>query len=320
MSFVHDDADFPDLLRIVAEKRSFSPGLIEKDYWVTHTLWAIHEAGFDVWFKGGTSLSKGFSLIERFSEDLDLKIEAVRVPDVPTVSNWKSEGTSAIQQRKAFFQILPTALRIPGAKPSLDPDSPDRSWRSASVHVAYPGHYLDDLGGLFNPFVLLEIGSARVTPFVPCDLTSLVHDELVAQGQMGDFVDNRPKAVRCVHPLVTLLEKLDALHRRVPKTTVEPAAFVRHFEDAAKLIAAESTLPPLSSYQDVVALANDMMGERQIAKLPSSADGAFNLGHDQRGESIRGSYTAIAPMFWGPRVLLEEACTLIRGWIRRTFE
>ncbi len=112
MSFVHDDADFPDLLRIVAEKRSFSPGLVEKDYWVTHTLWAIHEAGFDVWFKGGTSLSKGFSLIERFSEDLDLKIEAVRVRDVPTVSNWKSEGTSAIQQRKAFFEILPTALRI----------------------------------------------------------------------------------------------------------------------------------------------------------------------------------------------------------------
>ena len=63
-----------------------------------------------------------------------------------------------------------------------------------------------------------------------------------------------------------------------------------------------------------------MMGERQIAKLPNSADGAFNLGHDQRGDSIRGSYTAIAPMFWGPRVPLEEACTLIRGWIRRTFE
>jgi len=41
--------------------------MVEKDYWVTHTLWAIHEQGFEVWFKGGTSLWKGFGLIDRFS-------------------------------------------------------------------------------------------------------------------------------------------------------------------------------------------------------------------------------------------------------------
>lgn len=319
MSFVHDDADFPDLLRIVADKRGFSPGLVEKDYWVTHTLWAIHQTGFDVWFKGGTSLSKGFSLIERFSEDLDLKIEAGRVPDIPSVRSWKSEGTKAIRERKAFFEILPKALRVPGGKPSLDPHSPDRSWRSADVHVAYPGHYLEDLGALFKPFVRLEIGSARVTPFVLCDLTSLVHDELVEQGQMGEFEDTRARAVRCVHPLVTLLEKLDALHRRVPKTSIEPAVFVRHFEDAAKLIAAESTLPNLADYADVLALANDMMREGQIAMLPNASDAAFNVGHDPRWESIREAYSAIAPMFWGPRVPLDEACASIRDWIRRTF-
>ena len=74
MSFVHDDREFGDLLRIVAGERRIAPGLIEKDYWVTHTLWALHDMGFDVWFKGGTSLSKGFGLIERFSEDLDLKV------------------------------------------------------------------------------------------------------------------------------------------------------------------------------------------------------------------------------------------------------
>lgn len=68
MSFVHDDPDFPDLLRIVAERRGLGVALVEKDYWVTHTLWALHAQGFEVWFKGGTSLSKGFGLIERFSE------------------------------------------------------------------------------------------------------------------------------------------------------------------------------------------------------------------------------------------------------------
>ena len=75
MSFIHEDRDFNDLLRIVAKRHGLPVGLVEKDYWVTHVLWAIHNQGFDVWFKGGTSLSKGFELIKRFSEDLDLKID-----------------------------------------------------------------------------------------------------------------------------------------------------------------------------------------------------------------------------------------------------
>ena len=65
MSFPHDAADFDDLLQIVAEKRRLGVALVEKDYWVTHTLWALQAQGFDIWFKGGTSLSKGFGLIER---------------------------------------------------------------------------------------------------------------------------------------------------------------------------------------------------------------------------------------------------------------
>jgi predicted nucleotidyltransferase component of viral defense system len=75
LSFVHDDPEFDDLLRIVAEGRGLAVGLVEKDYWVTHVLWSLHELRLEVWFKGGTSLSKGFGLIERFSEDLDLKLE-----------------------------------------------------------------------------------------------------------------------------------------------------------------------------------------------------------------------------------------------------
>ena len=64
MTFVHEDAEFDDVLRIVAGRRGLAIGLVEKDYWVTHALWALHAEGFDVWFKGGTSLSKGFGLIE----------------------------------------------------------------------------------------------------------------------------------------------------------------------------------------------------------------------------------------------------------------
>ena len=320
MNFPHDDAEFGDLLRIVAGKRGLSPGLVEKDYWVTHTLWALHDSGFDICFKGGTSLSKGFSLIERFSEDLDLKIERGRVPDVPTVSNWRSQGTQAVEQRKAFFDRLTTAINVPGASTSLDPDLCDASWRSAGLRVTYEGHYLRELGEFFKPFVLLEVGDARVAPFVACDLTSAVHDELAAQGQAQHFLDNRPLGVRCVHPLVTLLEKLDALHRRVPKTDLEPASFVRHFEDIARIIAAESTLPPLADQSGVIELAREMLDQRQIAGLPDAGDPAFIVEKNERWNSILKAHKSIAPIFWGSRVSLEEACASIREWIRRSFE
>jgi hypothetical protein len=48
MTFVHEDAEFDDLLRIVAGRRGLAIGLVEKDYWVTHALWALHAEGFDV--------------------------------------------------------------------------------------------------------------------------------------------------------------------------------------------------------------------------------------------------------------------------------
>ncbi len=67
MRFPHDDPEFDDLLRIAADARRISVAMTEKDYWVTHALWSLEVQGFDVWFKGGTSLSKGFGLIRRRS-------------------------------------------------------------------------------------------------------------------------------------------------------------------------------------------------------------------------------------------------------------
>jgi hypothetical protein len=102
MNFAHDDTDFDALLQIVAARQRIGIGLVEKDYWVTHTLWALHDQGFDIWFKGGTSLSKGFGIIQRFSEDLDVKIEPGRVPSFPVVANWKGDGKKAVIERKSI--------------------------------------------------------------------------------------------------------------------------------------------------------------------------------------------------------------------------
>jgi len=315
LSFPHEDPDFGGLLRIVARKRRLSLGLVEKDYWVTHALWALHQLGLEIWFKGGTSLSKGFGLIERFSEDLDLKIEAGAPAGLPSVANWKSEGKKAAGERRAFFAALAKTLRVPGATVLVDPGFEDRAHRSAQYRVTYPGKHLGALAATMRPFVLLEVGSARVTPFVECDLTSFVHEELESLGQLRDFDDSRPRAVRCVHPLVTLLEKLDALHRRVPRGDMAPATFVRHFEDAAGIIAGEKGLPALAGYPDVSALAEEMLAQRQIAALPDGADPAFRPNDGDRFRDVRSAHAAIGAVFWGERVDLDEACERIRRWI-----
>jgi hypothetical protein len=316
MSLVHERRqDFADLVEIVAAERGLRRSIVEKDYWVTHTLWALSAAGLEVWFKGGTSLSKGFGLIERFSEDLDLKIEPGTVTALPMVPNWKSEGTRATAERRAFFEALPGAFVVPSCEVALDVESIDRAWRGASLRVTYPSVYPGELPPEVSGHVLLEVGSARVTPHVPRDITSWVHEKLHTIGLNAEYDDNRAPGVRCVHPLVTLLEKIDALHRRFPNPAAPPQTFVRHYEDAARLVAGAASLPPLEGYPDVRALAQELVAQKQLSAHPTAADAALTPTDDARWQAIRSAHAAIQPMFWGPRVSLDDACAAVRGWI-----
>jgi predicted transcriptional regulator of viral defense system len=59
----------------VAEEKGIAPALVEKDYWITHCLYGLQQLGLKFELKGGTSLSKGYGIIHRFSEDIDIRIE-----------------------------------------------------------------------------------------------------------------------------------------------------------------------------------------------------------------------------------------------------
>jgi len=120
MSFVHEDAEFGRLLDIVARETGIAAALIEKDYWVTHALWALHGSGLEIWFKGGTSLSKGFAIIQRFSEDLDLMIERGSVGGLPDVIHWTSTNKGPLAKRRAFYDALAGALVVPGVRVEQD--------------------------------------------------------------------------------------------------------------------------------------------------------------------------------------------------------
>jgi hypothetical protein len=74
-----------------AIQRNVSPVLVEKDFWVCWLLAVLFESEFadSLVFKGGTSLSKVFGVIDRFSEDIDLSLspEFLQLPDVGTSRN-----------------------------------------------------------------------------------------------------------------------------------------------------------------------------------------------------------------------------------------
>ena len=313
MTFVHQDAEFRQLVQIVSRSTGIAAALIEKDYWVTHTLWAIHQTGLDIWFKGGTSLSKGFGLIQRFSEDLDLMVQHGKFSGLPEVTNWTSVNKGPVAKRRAFYDALAAALVVPDASVEQDATRVDKQARSADYLARYPGALLAELGPALSPFVRLEVGRARVVPHVQKSLTSFVHAHLEKQGMLADYVDNRPMEVRCVHPLVTLFEKLDALARRYNRDDMEPDSFIRHYEDAAQIIREENKLPEME--MAAAALANDMLEQKDIAALPHADEPALSLDNPEKRVAVYNAYAKIAPMYWGPRIPLDEACETIRTWL-----
>ena len=103
--------------------------------------------------------------------------------------------------------------------------------------------------------------------------------------------------------------------RRLPREDIAPATFVRHFEDAARIIRAKTALPPLSDYASVSALADEMLTQKQIAALPSSTHAAFAPKDDGRWRAVQKAHDAIGPTFWGARLSLVDVCADVRTWL-----
>lgn len=308
MKFLHEDGSFAELLSIVGDKKGLDASLVEKDYWVTHVLWALQQVGLGLWFKGGTSLSKGFDLLERFSEDLDLKVEPGTCRGIPAVENWKSDSAKHVNARAAYRGALKEKVEstIPGCEVRCDPSAD----RDLVLDVVYPGRY--PAPSFIRPFVRLEIGSARVTPSLPRNIDSWVHAFVRHLGRDRAFRDNRPMLLQCVHPLVTLLEKLEAISKRFGK---DPAGYVRHYEDASRIVSSEASLPPLgSSTQD---LARQMYGTRDLRRDLRADDQAFQPGSGGAWRDLAAAHALIRSLHWGEQRSLEDCCTLIRAWLTR---
>ena len=260
--------------------------------------------------KGGTSLSKGFGLIQRFSEDLDLKLEH---PDLPPVESWKSEGKAATVARQAFFDRILGLLCIPGMEAAELAELRPRNYKGIVVAARYPILFEDMPAGM-RPFVQLEIGEARVDPFEERPITSWVHEKLIGLDQHSDYTDNRPSGIRCINPLVTLIEKFDAIAKRFERDEMDAAGFVRHYEDAARIVenANDLVFPDGRSVRELVREMRDM---RQIAEIPSPTASCFCPTDDDKWNDLARAWERIDSWFWGDRLPLADCCAQIAQFI-----
>ncbi|MFM2272897.1 MAG: hypothetical protein RL702_1962 [Pseudomonadota bacterium] len=210
MTLLHDLPDFGDLIEVTARSHAIDPGLVEKDYWIMHGIWGLQQLGFRFELKGGTSLSKGFRLIHRFSEDIDILIH----PDGALPTGKNQNKLIHVDARRAFYDSLPARLHIPGfVKAERDRNFDDERMRSAGIRLLYPA--ISPLPGGVKAGILLEAGFDQVAPNRPCLISSWAYDAAMESG-LTDVTDNRAIDVPCYEPGYTFVES----SRRYPPSSV----------------------------------------------------------------------------------------------------
>jgi len=238
---LHNLGDFPDLIQIVAKERGIIPQLVEKDYWIMHCLHGLTTLGFAFELKGGTSLSKGFGIIERFSEDIDIHIDpvagSVKPPFTVFTGKNQTKKEAHINSRKNYYDWLAKNISINGVE-NVERDTAfddGNFYRSGGIRLIYKSHY----GGLsaLKDGILLEVGFDDTTPNSEVDITSWAYEK--ASASPISFFDNCAKKIKCYHPGYTFVEKLQTVstkYRQQRKSGYFPVNFMRHYYDLAKLL------------------------------------------------------------------------------------
>lgn len=211
------------------------PAIVEKDFWVVWVLNHLfqHERLQKLLqFKGGTSLSKVFDAIGRFSEDIDLILDWRTVTDEDperTRSKTQQGKFNAATNEKAAVYIrealLPeiSALLSPRCQCSMDDDNP------FAIVVRYPALY--DAGYL-RPQILLEIGP--LASWRPSDTFEI-------QSYAAEHFPDVFKQAICKIPTIlakrTFWEKATILHQEAhrPMEKPMPPRYSRHYYDLAQL-------------------------------------------------------------------------------------
>lgn len=226
-----------DALGVAADRLGRPAHLLEKDVWV---VWAIQQlfgspVGTNLVFKGGTSLSKAYQVIDRFSEDVDLTFDIrALIPDLLKGREDAMPATSSEERRwsKRVRQALPewvTGTIQPILLQAIDREGIDARLRidGDKLYIDYP--HLAQGTGYVSPSVMLEFG-ARSTG-EPASPRDIVCDAAWAVEGL-EFPTACP---RVMHAERTFWEKATAIHVFCLQNRMRGDRFSRHWHDVARL-------------------------------------------------------------------------------------
>jgi len=300
------------LFETVGAEKAILPVVVEKDYWVMHCLWGLQQGGFELEMKGGTSLSKGWKCIDRFSEDIDLRIEP------PDTLNLKGEKPTHIEARLAFFDSLAENINISGVVVKRNRACDDEKARNGGIALEFDSHF-EALPGP-KPEVLLEVGFARTAPNEPCDFTSWAFETALRAGVV-DVIDNRAAAVKCFNPEFTFVDKLQTICKRFRQhhdrneQRDRPRQFLRHYYDVYKLLDLERVRSFIGTqaYQDY-------KGEklRGADAVEFATGDAFTIPDDETYRTFEKEFESLKTLFFSPGPSFGDVVERIRN-ASRTF-
>lgn len=193
---------FQDAVTATAQQKGIPEIYIEKDYWVTFALFNIFksEIGDETVFKGGTSLSKCFGLIQRFSEDVDLVV-------------LKKDGESANQLKNKLKSI---SSCVSSVLPEIYIEGITNKFgmirkTAHSYNKVFTGYF----GQVRDNIIIESTWLGNFEPFVSKDVSSFIYEMMLQnhQHQIIDDYDMEPFEVFVLNPQRTFCEKIMSLVR-----------------------------------------------------------------------------------------------------------
>ena len=230
-----------DIINNVSQKTELSPVSIEKDWWVVQVLQALFSLPYSehLSFKGGTSLSKCWHLINRFSEDVDIAIDREFLGFDGTLS--KTQVSDKLRRASCSFvrERLQNDLREQLTRIGINRDefevdvdiTPITTTDPEVINVGYKS--LFQSSGYITNAVKVEVsGRSMSEPIGPCTIRSII-DELYPNAEFAEH----PVSLRAVTAERTFLEKLFLIHEDLVKPTgqVRVSRMSRHIYDLAMM-------------------------------------------------------------------------------------
>jgi hypothetical protein len=305
------------LVGATSEATGMRPSWIEKDFWIVELLRSVARPIQDirVVFKGGTSLSKAYGLVERFSEDVDILVVLTRER-----SNDFGMGSIAGRMKEITERV---SSDLGASAEGVVSDTGVKR----NAYYPYPTRVEADL---IPRRVLLEMGrrGSDLPRSEAKEVTSFIAQHAVGSGaaSLGDFEEFTPVVISTLRPERTLFEKLELLHdacSRFPESDAQKSLnnAGRHLYDVTMLLGAESVVGTLTSDTDLPRQLDEDIAkvsqEWGYSYSPRPAGGyaespAFDAS-TEAAAALREAYAAIETLVYGDLPTFTECIETVRS-------